>query len=112
MMADGGSGPKAHPVEEDWGRGIPESHNSQDIKFFFKQWGEVAPACSRTNSVRGPTPTALPGGSPPGGHGFQVPPDFQMAATTEPDFVNTPRYAACGNKWSQREPRHASNSQI
>jgi len=44
VIAGGESGHNARPVHPDWVRNIQEQCKAQGVAFFFKQWGEWAPA--------------------------------------------------------------------
>lgn len=44
VILGGESGPKARPMHPDWVRGIRDECKSAGVNFFFKQWGEWAPA--------------------------------------------------------------------
>ena len=41
VIVGGESGPKARPMKEEWVLSIKEQCESQDVPFFFKQWGGV-----------------------------------------------------------------------
>jgi protein gp37 len=44
VIAGGESGPKACPMHPDWARGLRDQCVQAGVAFFFKQWGEWAPA--------------------------------------------------------------------
>jgi protein gp37 len=44
VIGGGESGPKARPMHPDWVRNIRDQCVAADVPFFFKQWGEWAPA--------------------------------------------------------------------
>lgn len=46
VIVGGESGPSARPMHPDWARHIRDHCAAADVPFFFKQWGEWAPAKS------------------------------------------------------------------
>ena len=44
VICGGESGPGARPMHPDWARGLRDQCASNGVPFFFKQWGEWAPA--------------------------------------------------------------------
>jgi protein gp37 len=44
VIVGGESGNKARPMHPDWARSLCDQCNAANIPFFFKQWGEYAPA--------------------------------------------------------------------
>lgn len=46
VIVGGESGPNARPVHPDWVRSLRDQCGSTNVPFFFKQWGEWAPAHS------------------------------------------------------------------
>lgn len=44
LIADGESGVRARPMSADWMRSVRDQCIAQGVPFFFKQWGEWAPA--------------------------------------------------------------------
>lgn len=44
LIAGGESGPGARPMHPDWVRSLRDQCAAADVPFFFKQWGEWAPA--------------------------------------------------------------------
>lgn len=44
VVVGGESGPHARPMHPDWVRSLRDQCGSAGVKFFFKQWGEWAPA--------------------------------------------------------------------
>ncbi len=44
VIAGGESGPDARPMHPDWARSLRDQCASADVPYFFKQWGEYAPA--------------------------------------------------------------------
>lgn len=44
IVCGGESGPSARPMHPDWARSIRDQCKSAGVPFFFKQWGEWAPA--------------------------------------------------------------------
>jgi protein gp37 len=44
LVAGGESGPAARPMRPDWARSLRDQCASAGVPFFFKQWGEWAPA--------------------------------------------------------------------
>jgi len=44
VIVGGESGPKSRPMEADWVRSIRQNCRSQNVAFFFKQWGGVQKA--------------------------------------------------------------------
>jgi protein gp37 len=45
VIAGGESGPHARPMHPDWARSLRDQCQAAGVPFFFKQWGEWAPAC-------------------------------------------------------------------
>ena len=52
IIVGGESGPGARPMHPAWVRGIRDQCQSAGIPFFFKQWGEWAPAFSTLGPVK------------------------------------------------------------
>ena len=46
VIAGGESGPHARPMHPDWARSLRDQCDAAGVPFFFKQWGEYAPAVS------------------------------------------------------------------
>jgi protein gp37 len=44
VIVGGESGPKARPMHPDWARSLRDQCAAAGVPFFFKQWGEFAPA--------------------------------------------------------------------
>jgi len=44
VIVGGESGPGARPMHPDWARSLRDQCDAADVPFFFKQWGEWAPA--------------------------------------------------------------------
>jgi hypothetical protein len=44
VIAGGESGPGARPMHPDWARSLRDQCAAAQVPFFFKQWGEWAPA--------------------------------------------------------------------
>lgn len=59
IIAGGESGPKARPSHPDWFRSLRDQCVSAGVPFFFKQWGEWAPADAPT----GPPTYLMPDGT-------------------------------------------------
>lgn len=51
VIAGGESGPAARPAHPDWLRHLRDQCREAGIPFFFKQWGEWAPACASDGIV-------------------------------------------------------------
>ncbi len=47
VIVGGESGPKARPMHPDWARSLRDQCQFESVPFFFKQWGEWAPACAQ-----------------------------------------------------------------
>ena len=45
IICGGESGPHARPMHPDWARALRDQCRALGVPFFFKQWGEYAPAC-------------------------------------------------------------------
>jgi len=52
IIVGGESGPHARPMHPDWARGIRDQAQRAGVPFFFKQWGEWAPANAVSESAR------------------------------------------------------------
>ena len=50
VIAGGESGPHARPAHPDWFRSVRDQCQAAGVPFFFKQWGEWAPALCRGDS--------------------------------------------------------------
>lgn len=51
LIVGGESGPGARPMHPDWARSLRDQCAAAGVPFFFKQWGEWAPAGTSTNSA-------------------------------------------------------------
>lgn len=77
VIAGGESGPKARPTHPAWARSLRDQCRSAKVPFFFKQWGEWAPAgyglgcIDPRERLVGP-PIQGPPAAPPGHRGFEV----------------------------------------
>jgi len=47
IICGGESGPRARPMHPDWARSLRDQCHAAAVPFFFKQWGEYAPACAQ-----------------------------------------------------------------
>lgn len=52
VIAGGESGPRARPMHPDWARSLREQCAAAGVPFFFKQWGEWAPADEYASEVQ------------------------------------------------------------
>lgn len=62
LIAGGESGKGARPMHPDWARRMRDQCRAAGVPFFFKQWGEWAPAEERGDTVS--VTLAQPGGGP------------------------------------------------
>lgn len=51
IIVGGESGPRARPMHPDWARSIRDQCAAAGVPFFFKQWGEWAPAMANTGDA-------------------------------------------------------------
>lgn len=49
VICGGESGPHARPMHPDWARSVRDQCQAAGVPFFFKQWGEWAEVCRRTD---------------------------------------------------------------
>jgi protein gp37 len=54
VIAGGESGPNARPMHPDWARSLRDQCAAAGVAFFFKQWGEYAPATAVGETWRHP----------------------------------------------------------
>lgn len=47
VICGGESGPNARPMHPDWARALRDQCQAANVPFFFKQWGDYAPACAQ-----------------------------------------------------------------
>lgn len=77
VIAGGESGPKARPMHPAWARSLRDQCQAANVAFFFKQWGEWAPAgygvgCTDPRErLIGPSIQGPPA-APAGQRGFEV----------------------------------------
>ncbi len=64
VVAGGESGKHARPMHPDWARALRDQCAAAEVPFFFKQWGEWAPACEMgedlSESIYHPAPERHP----------------------------------------------------
>jgi protein gp37 len=53
VIVGGESGPNARPMHPDWARALRDQCDAANVPFFFKQWGEWAPARVRPSETLG-----------------------------------------------------------
>ena len=61
VIAGGESGPAARPMQPDWARTLRTQAVAAGVAFFFKQWGEWAPAADLDPDLRERAPEQLVG---------------------------------------------------
>lgn len=52
IVCGGESGPNARPMHPDWARGMRDQCQSNEIPFFFKQWGEFSESMQRVGKAK------------------------------------------------------------
>lgn len=62
VVAGGESGPGARPMHPDWARSLRDQCKAEGVPFFFKQWGEWAPAADLDPGLREHAREELAGG--------------------------------------------------
>jgi protein gp37 len=84
FIAGGMSGPTATPAHPDWFRAARDFCEPRGIPFFFKQWGEWAPAADHDPKLCKEQPTAL---HADGSREYQPSEAFKHLALREPGWA-------------------------